>query len=154
MSVRACAAVSCLLALTACGGSSHKSSTTDPASSPSASAVVTEKPMSFYADQYLRIGKPCVDAQSKLRAAVGDAAIIAAAKATSQACQASNAELLRGDWPTNVKADIRAEVLADGPLLGDLADAATNAGSVVRDSGPANAAANIVRADLGLPPIK
>lgn len=141
------------LALGACGGAAshgNPSAAAPRGSSPAA----TDKPLSFYAAQYLRIGKPCIEAQAKLKAATSDSDAIARGKETASACQNSNAALLRANWPPAVMADIRAEVLADGPIIADLNDLANNADSVVRDSGPANAAANIVRADLGLPPIK
>jgi hypothetical protein len=152
-----CAVVLAALALSACGGTSSSgiaSSDTSPAPSSAASATATNKPLSFYAAQYLRIGKPCTEAQAKLKSAKSDSDAIARGKEVASACQDSNAALLRASWPSNILVDIRALVVADGPVIADFNDLANNSDSVVRDSGAANAAANIVRADLGLPAIK
>ena len=146
-----------ITALTACstGGSIKSPAAGGPTQEPSSvPPSATAKPLSFYAAQYLRIGKPCLAAQAALRTATTNADAIAKGKATAEGCQAANAAALRAEWPANVLVDIRASVMADGNVLGDLADLEHNAGSLVRDSGPANAAANIVHADLGLPPLK
>lgn len=146
--------------MVACSESPHAATSAGAASAspapPAATAAPTptEKPLAFYAAQYQRISKPCEDAQAKLKATNGDAAIIAAGSVIFSACQAANAALLRAHWPAKIDADIRAEVVADGPILADFADLPNNARNVVRDSGPANAAANILHADLGLPPVK
>ena len=152
--------------LAACGGNtlkaSHAATVSNTASvtnaaTMSAAPTPSPTPLSFYAAQYLRIGKPCEDAQARLKALPDnspDSTYASVAAAVATACQESNSALLRAQWPENVYTDIKAEVVADGPVLGDLADLINNIKNVVRDSGPANAAANIVRADLVLPPVK
>lgn len=123
---------------------------------PAASPGATGHPLAFYAAQYLADGKACMAAQDvlhKLPNDATDAQAQAAATNVVTACQAANAAALRQEWPANVMADLRAEVTADGPVFGDLADLVDNVDNLARDSGAANAAANLVRADLGLPPL-
>jgi hypothetical protein len=124
-----------------------------PAASPSASAT----PLSFYANQYLAIVKPGNDAFAVFNAlpsSATDAEVGAAAAKVVPVEQSAEAALLRAQWPPNVAADIKALVTSYGPLFGDLSDlTASNVDQMNRDAGAANAAANIVRADLGLPPI-
>jgi hypothetical protein len=74
--------------------------------------------------------------------------------------EADNA-LLRVNWPPSIEADVKALVAANGTLIGDLRAAdiqdvlssSSWATQVSRDGGRSAAAANIVRADLGLPPM-
>jgi hypothetical protein len=75
--------------------------------------------------------------------------------------KASN-ELLQVDWPAPVKQDVKAMVTAYGALSGDLRSVgdqnifsiANWSTQVAQDAGRAKAAANIVRSDLDLPPVK
>lgn len=159
----ALAALPALAALALAGCSAHSakpgndvSAAPAAATSPAASPNAASRPLAFYASQYLADGKACMDAQDVLHKLPNGASVDQAqATATKMvaACQAGNAAMLRQEWPAKVMADIRAEVTSDGPVFGDLADLADNAGSVARDAGAANAAANLVRADLGLPPL-
>jgi hypothetical protein len=124
-----------------------------PAASPTTASAT---PLAFYASQYLADGKACMAAQDVLHNAPNSATgaqLQVMATNIVKACQAANAVILRQSWPANVLADLRAEVTADGPVFGDLTDMLSNSGSLLRDSGIANAAANLVRADLGLPPV-
>lgn len=67
--------------------------------------------------------------------------------------------ILRQRWPADTRADIKALAEADAAVSGDYESASSsnvlNASSLTattrRDAEAANAAANIVRADLGLP---
>ena len=76
------------------------------------------------------------------------------------AYEAADKALLRVHWPPSVQADVRALVAADRVLLRDLraADQQTAQSSgawtarVARDGEKSNAAADAVRAALGLPP--
>lgn len=132
--------------------SAQSATPVSPAVSPTASAT----PLAFYASQYLADGKACMAAQDALHKAPNNATdtqLQAFATDIVKTCQAANAVMLRQAWPANVLADLRAEVTADGPVFGDLADLVSNSDNVLRDAGAANAAANLVRADLGLPPI-
>ena len=75
--------------------------------------------------------------------------------------EADNA-LLRVNWPPSIAADVKALVGANGALIGDLeaADSQDVLSSsswttqASQDGGKSVAAANIVRADLGLPAMK
>ncbi len=76
--------------------------------------------------------------------------------------QKADRELLRIDWPAPIAADIKELIRVQGALIGDLRGLenvnAFSAGSwsnqFSQDVGKLTAAANIVRADLGLPPNK
>jgi hypothetical protein len=138
-----------LVALTsACGGPAAKSSGDG---TPSASPVV-EKPLTFYAAQYQSLSAPCLQAHHTLNTSKTKAEVLANAKGASVACQASDAALLRANWPVKVLAIIKAAVAADGPILRDLADPENHRADLPRDYASANAAANSLRAGLGLPP--
>jgi hypothetical protein len=128
-----------------------------PTSAPP-SPIASSTPLSVYAAQYEALIKPANDAFAAVRALPSnttDAAITAALAKTAPVIEAADAALLRVPWPPNVATDIRALVTADGPLLADLANLSPSTiDEALRESGVANAAANIVRADLGLPPVK
>jgi len=153
-----------VLALAGCGSggtantaapTSTSAAATAPVATPSP-ASPTAHPLAFYAAQFLRLTAASHTAQDKLRDLLGASTLQqtqAATTALVQVEQITNAQLLRAEWPPSVGADIRALVLAEGPLLGDLSNIATGSGSVGKDSGAVTAASNIVRADLGLPPI-
>ena len=75
------------------------------------------------------------------------------------AYEAADRALLRVHWPPSVEADVRALVAADRVLLRDLVPPTSTAQSsgawtaqVARDGEKSNAAADAVRAALGLPP--
>ena len=161
------AAAGLAVGLTACGGSSGSSSdaatTAAPAASPPSTAAPspsTSKPLSFYAAQYLAAGKACEADQGKLNDLIGQTpqnadAIEKEGSTTASDCQSADAKLLRESWPPGVLSDIKAEATADGPVIGDLNDLeSAGESNIQRDSGAANAATNIVRADLGLPALK
>jgi hypothetical protein len=80
-------------------------------------------------------------------------------EATSAITAADNA-LLRASWPANVVPDIKSMTVVDAALIADLEQVnnqtALSEGGYMNqlqaDESKASAAANIVRADLGLPP--
>jgi hypothetical protein len=112
--------------------------------------------MSYYAAQYLRIIVPANRATDRLNALSSNASVSQAQAVANQLVKADDGvddAFLRASWPPAITADIRAEVTAFGPLLGDLANVTASTGTLDRDSGVANAAANITRAALGLPPV-
>lgn len=161
---RTTALLAALAAAGALAGCSTAAKTTSTATTTSravaASTTVASspstKPLSFYAAQYSRIVAPANAAIDKLKAmpsTATDADVAAVAASIVPVVQKVDAELLRAQWPPNVLTDIKAMVAADGPLLGDLNNlSAANMDAAIRESGAANAAANIVRADLNLPP--
>jgi hypothetical protein len=127
-------------------------SSSAPATTPAASAT----PLSVYATKFQEIGRPSEKLQDKFKALPSDTTLAEAQRLATQivtATQKGNAQLLRETWPPQVEKDIRAMVIADGPVLGDLADIENGQDRLVTDSGTANAAYNIVLADLGLPPV-
>ena len=155
-----------VLALALVGCSTSKASPaaapsqTPPATSSPAAVVspaASATPLSFYAAQYLRLIKPANDALNALQALPStstDADYGAAAAKIAPVYQAVDAALLRAQWPANVMVDIKALVTADGAVIGDLSNlTASTVDTMVRDSGTASAQSNIVRADLGLPPV-
>jgi hypothetical protein len=162
------AAVLSVGALSACSGhasngaspktsapSSLAVSSTASAATSSVVATPTAKPISYYTAQFTRMSSAYLAAEAKFRSLPPDTSNHDAqtqATALVKNLQATNAALLRADWPANIKADIRAVVISDGPVVGDLYDLVDNANKVVADSGPANVAYNLVLADLGLPP--
>jgi hypothetical protein len=76
------------------------------------------------------------------------------------AYEAADNALLRVKWPASIAADVKALVVANGALIGDLRAAGSQdvlsssnwATQLSQDGGKSAAAANIVRADLGLAP--
>lgn len=154
-------ATTCALTLAACGGSgsgaSGSSVTSDAvsttASSPSASPT---KPLSYYAAQYTTIVAPANKLIDQLSAASNASAADQQKIGTkvAAAIQLADQQLLRVNWPGSTGTDVKAQVNADGPLIGDLNDLAnTSSSTASRDSAAANSAANIVRADLALPAV-
>lgn len=149
------------LAAAGCSSSGHPaaSSTPPPATTPTTvpastrAAATTGQPLSWYAAQYTRISKPSTDAQAALQAVTDLSQAQPKADALIRAVQQVDAALLRASWPVKIRADIESLIRAQGPFLGDLADVVANSDKLARDSGPANAAANILHADLGLPPV-
>jgi ABC-type glycerol-3-phosphate transport system substrate-binding protein len=159
-----------VLLLAACGssggshsGPSNATSATTPAftsasSAPSPSAPATTPaasatPLSVYAAKFQKIGRPSDKLQYEYQALPSDTTLAEAQSLATRivtATQNGNAQLLRETWPPQVEKDIRAMVIANGPVLGDLENGQDR---LVTDSGPANAAYNIVLADLGLPPV-
>lgn len=118
--------------------------------SPKASAT----PLSGYAAQFKKIYAAPDKLQDQLRSLPDDTSneqASALAARVAKSVQEADSKLLRANWPPQIATDIRALVVADGPPIGDLADLQNGADRLVADSGPANAALNIVLADLHLP---
>lgn len=150
------------LLLAAC--SSSDGSKQISASDSSAPATVTAKaptspkvsttPLSVYAAQFKKIYAAPDKLQDQLRSLPDDTTneqASALAARVAKSVQGADSKLLRANWPPQIATDIRALVLADGPPIGDLADLQNGADKLAADSGPANAALNIVLADLHLP---
>lgn len=152
--------------LVACGSGTNATNDNSPAgvrppsaASSSAPTSSSAQPMSFYAAQYIKIGATCIADQDALNKLIDQTpqdpeAIEKQGMKIAADCQAADAEMLRASWPPAILPEVKAEVTADGPVLGDLMDLEGNQDNLQRDSGAANAAANILRADLGLPPIQ
>jgi hypothetical protein len=131
-------------------------------------ATTTTPDRQQLADEYLRIIAPAnaahrlwskkaksYDSNTTVEQQASDLAPLIAAYE-----DADNA-LLRVDWPPSIAEDIKALVAANGALIGDLRAADSQdvlsrsswLTQVSQDGGKSAAAANIVRADLGLPPM-
>lgn len=155
-----------LLVCAACGSSSHPTSapvtTTVPVAITTTVTKVTTttvKPTD-YKGQYLALAAPVNAAIDKVNKAdptkdVPDDVLQGAL--TSMA--SFDSAVLRVRWPANTVADVKAMVRADGAFMADLAQANNQTTASVdayrsqfaRDAQAEGSAANIVRADLGLP---
>lgn len=158
------------LALAACGTSAgggpssaaavHEMVTSAaPTASASAPAITSSThPLSYYASEYVRIVAPGNAALDKMSAAANAknpslSQVQSLATAAAKIAQSEDAQLLRIAWPSpTIAQDVRSLVKADGPVIGDLDNIEGSQTTLYRDDGAANAAANIVRADLGLKP--
>jgi lipase chaperone LimK len=130
--------------------------TSQAAASPPAPSSPKPTPLSFYASEIKKNAAPSDALEAKLKALpddTPDSQVQALANQLVAAIQSENAQLLRMSWPANIMADIKAMVVADGPVLGDFADLESGQDRLVTDSGAANAAYNILLADVGLPPV-
>lgn len=156
--IGAAAAGPLALALTSCGSGNPSTAPAASAPSPSQAAASTapaSPPANVdYKAQYLRIVTPANDAIDTLKTATGISQVQARAHAAAGAIQAADSQLLRARWPAGVTPDIRALVMADGPVIVDLNDVVTayQDGTLQTAVGSSGAAAQVVRADLGLPP--
>jgi len=111
-------------------------------------ATSTRIPLSVYAAKYSAIIAPANAYAGMLPTNPSAAQLTTLAAADS----AADNQLLRVAWPTPaITADVKAMVSADGAEIGDLQQDHDSA--LAADQGKAVAAANIVRADLGLPPV-
>ncbi len=156
--ISAAAAGPLALALAACGSGqpSTSSAAGGPGPSPAAASTAPASPLVTvnYKAQYLRIVTPANDAIDTLKSSTGVSQLQARANAVAQAFQTADDQLLRAQWPASVTPDIRAMVLADGPVIVDLRDLINTyeSGTLQTALGSSTAAAQVVRADLGLPP--
>jgi hypothetical protein len=144
------------VALALAGCSAAKSAAVEPASRAVASPTNTVAPIAFYAAQYNEIAVPGHAAEAALESlpasdSTAQRQVLATKLVTIE--NTADAALLHDRWPAKVEPDIRALVTATGPLLVDLADLAAHNATVVSDIATAEAAANVVHADLGLPPL-
>jgi|SRR5579871_805310 len=152
---------------TSVGASAVASTAPIASSAPTTQATTTTVGLQSYAQQYLAIVKPANDAEAaaiKALKALPDtatAAQVAAAFApAAQAFEKCDNALLRAQWPPNVEGDVKAMVTTNGALIGDInaLSAQTSlsisawATTFQSDGAKSSAAANVVRADLGLPP--
>lgn len=125
--------------------------TTQQSTTPASSST----PLSVYAAKFQKIESAGLKLQVKFNQLPSDTSISDAQPLATQIVTAyrnGNAQLLREAWPPEIESDIRALVTADGPALGDFADLADGLDRLATDASAANAAYNIVLADLGLPP--
>ena len=129
-----------------------------PAPGPSASSSApspSATPLSWYASRYLAIVTPAQQAVTTfegIHRPATDAQIKAGFAIVKEAVDACDAALLGVAWPGKAEADVRSVVRDDATELADfealnLTKARSDAGILERD-------ANLVRADLGLPPDK
>ena len=121
-----------------------------------ASPIATSTPVAFYATQYNDIARPGLAAEAALEGlpasdTTAQRQVLASRMVTVE--NTADAALLRDAWPPKAEPDVRALVTATGPLLIDLADLTAHKATLVNDLAAAKAAANVVHADLGLPPL-
>ena len=111
----------------------------------------TATPLSFYASQYLRIIAPLNAGLANLSNVANPTQ--AQLDDLASKIELADAALLRSSWPSaKAQGDIEALVRADGALIGDLRQ--NDGPNASRDAGTTTADAQIVRADLGLPPVR
>jgi hypothetical protein len=145
-----------LLAAIALAGCGATKSAPTAAPTTMASPIATSTPVAFYATQYDDIATPGLAAEAALEGlpasdTTAQRQVLATNMVTVE--KTADAALLRDTWPPNVAPDVRALVAATAPLLVDLADLAAHKATLVNDLATAKAAANVVHADLGLPPL-
>lgn len=158
----AAAAIACatLAACTSGRGSSTATRSPTPAATTSSVAASASPTVSLaaYAHQYETVIAAANTAIGKLNTVAVKPNATAAtlqptASRTASAIQAADNKLLRVAWPTvKIRDDVDAMVRTDATFIGDLDDVADNLQNMQRDAAAASGAANIVRADLGLPP--
>ncbi len=155
-----------VLMLASCGGSGGEQTTTVlPAQLQTTTKPTTTSKATSYATgrDYLRLvarfnaalahfqaeAKDDTDSTSTKQIAKEAAPVTAALRAFDNAA-------LRANWPPSVRADVRALIRADAGFRSDLEQLAYTRdwSGLTRDAEASSAAANVVRADLGLPPPK
>jgi hypothetical protein len=156
--------------LAGCGGGGNEASPASPVTTTHHDMTTQSAPSKQeLAQEYLRIVAPAnaaldtfnkkessYDKNTTTQQVATDLAPVIAAYQ-----EADNA-LLRVSWPSSIATDVKAMVTADGALIGDLQATTVQdvlssgswATQVSQDGGKSVAAANIVRADLGLAPVK
>ena len=147
-----------LVAIAGCAGHATapaSTSTTPLAVAKSAVAAAKPKPtvtpLSFYASQYLRIIAP-LNAELATLSNIANPTQAQLDEMASK-IEVADTALLRAPWPsTKAQSDIETLVRADGALIGDLQQ--NDGPNASRDAGTTTADAQIVRADLGLPPVR
>jgi len=136
------------------GAASASDSTSAPGPSGSSSALgPSATPLSWYASRYLAIVTPAQQAVTTfegIHRPATDAQIRAGFAIVKKAVDACDAALLAVSWPGRAQVDVRTVVRDDATELADfealnLTKARSDASILKRD-------ANLVRADLGLPP--
>jgi hypothetical protein len=152
-------ATAALLTVAACD--SHK---TQHATPPAATATSASEPTpKEQADRFLAIITPVNEASARFAAETVGRHVFtrkqwdSIVKPFLAAIKQSNTALLRADWSATVRADIRSLVDADAAWMADFStayDTLDAAATVARDIAASRRAANVVRADLGLPPAK
>lgn len=165
MNKKLIAAPAAAVLLAGCSGAPTRHSqppTVPPAASSMLAVTIAPaasvKPMSFYAHQYTAIVAAANAADARFADAVNKtgataASVQPAASAAAAAVRKTDNQLLRVDWPTSkIRADVEAMVRVDATLAGDLDDVADHMNDLDPAGSAAQGAANIVRADLGLPP--
>ena len=159
--IAAIAALAALLTVSACDSHTSQQAT------PQAATTTTSAPeptLKQQADRYLAIVKPVNGASARFAAeTTGRHAFTrkewdSIAEPFLAAIKQSNTALLRADWSATVRPHIRSLVAADAAWVADFSRAfdTLDAGPTVvaRDIAASRRAANVVRADLGLPAAK
>lgn len=149
------------IALTACSNHAPGATTQLPPTSSAAAVAVhttapalarptpTPTPLAWYAQQYLRIVAP---ANTAIDGMNSDNPSQTQLNDVAAKYRAADIALLRAHWPTpKTQADIETMVRADGAVIADLEQ--NNGADFARDSETAAADAQVIRAELGLPPV-
>lgn len=157
---------SAVLIASACGGGNSatpNTTTSPPATTPTAT---TAPDLDALGQQYLKIVGPAnqaVDDFNKKTTTYTDNTtaeeVARDAAPLADALDKASNDLLQVDWPASVQQDVKEMVKAYGALSGDLRSVGNQTifsvanwtTQLAQDGGRARAAANIVRADLGLP---
>ena len=158
--------VACALALAACGGSpSGSAASHPPGSSTTTSAPITVKAA---AQEYTSDVAPALRAMSAFQTAASawgnqttQAQMVADARPLIDALQTVDQKLTDGTWPQVAQQDIHTLVSDVAPLVGDLQglstlnllDVSTWESQLQRDASIEHTQADVVRHDLGLPPL-
>jgi hypothetical protein len=106
-------------------------------------------PFNAVLDRFKAAAKDDTDSTSTKQIAKEAAPVTAALRTFDNA-------MLRANWSPRVRADVRAMVRADAGFQSDLEQLAYTRdwAGLTRDAEASSSAANVVRADLGLPPPK
>jgi hypothetical protein len=158
--IAAALAGTAVLTLAACGSghSTARSSASVPAAA--TAPTPTAAPAVNYGAEYLAIVTPVNTAGdtfvAKWNALPGTATTAqqdAVLTPILTALQTADGKLAAIQWPTNAEADVKAMIVADGAVQGDLMNLEGGGSSApfVTDLGKAHAASEVVRGDLGLP---
>jgi hypothetical protein len=156
----ATASIAAALLATGCGGGEKKIVIVDAQKTAPASTAPTK---AEFGQRYLELVAPLNAAIDTLRNrtkgyndSTPASRIRADAALATAALEHFDNAILRADWPSAVKADVRALVRTDAALQSDLEQIADTDDwtQLTRDAEASSSAANVVRADLGLPPPK
>lgn len=155
------------LVAAACGGS--KSAAPSTTTTPPATTAAAKPDFHALGQQYLKIIAPAntqIEAFNKKTNTYTENTtaeqVAKDAEPLAAAVDKASTDLLHVDWPASIQPDVKAMVTAYGVLAGDLRSVGSQnilsianwATQLGQDAGRARAAANIVRSDLGLPPVK
>jgi hypothetical protein len=158
-----------VLVVAACGGGNSAAPNTTTTKPAATTTATTAPDLDALGQQYLTIIGPANQAVNEFNKktttytdnTTAEEVARDAAPLADAIDKASN-DLLQVDWPASIQQDIKELVKAYGALSGDLRSVGNQTifsianwtTQFAQDGGRARAAANIVRADLGLPPVK